>query len=247
MSQIDREQAFLALLQDTLKQARRGGGRISRQEITEIFGEYAPREEQLGQVEDYLRAHKIAVEGEAGSGDALPEDEEAFLTSYLEMLREIPRVSDNVLEALKISAMAGETSARRELAEQMLGIVVDIAKLYVGQGVSIEDLIGAGNEALMLGTAMLGHLESPAEVEGELGRRIMDAMEDLIASMLDEKALGREMEDLANLVADEARKLAQVMGRKVTAQELAAEGKVTLEQIREAERLTGGKIKDLEG
>ena len=82
--------------------------------------------------------------------------------------------------------MAGEHSAQKELSEQMLASVVDIAKLYSGQGVSIEELIGAGNEALVTGVKLLGHLDSPQEVDGELGRRVMDSMEDLISAMLDD-------------------------------------------------------------
>ena len=200
--QIRTEQRFMQLLQDTLKQARRAGGKISRGEIEEI-------------------------------------------TSYMAILEDVPKVSDQVLEALKISAMAGEASAQRELSEQMLGNVVDIARLYVGQGVGIEELIGAGNEALVTGVTLLGHLDSPQEVEGELGRRIMDSMEDLISMMLDDHALDRELEDLTNLVADKARELARTLGRKVTVQELAREGEVTAEQIAEALRLTGGRIEDI--
>ena len=123
---------------------------------------------------------------------------------------------------------------------------VDIARLYAGQGVSIEELIGAGNEALVTGVRLLGHLDSPQDVDGEIGRRIMDSMEDLIAAMLDDNAMDRKMEDMVNLVADKAHELAEELGRKVTPMELAGEGDVTAEQIMEAVRLTGGKIEDLD-
>lgn len=240
------ELEFMKLLQETLKQARRSGGRISREEIEEAFGALSLEEKQLEQVEAYLTAHKITVSGAAGSEDELPGEERDFLMSYREMLADIPELPDSVLDALKISAMAGEKSAQRELSEQMLGNVVEIARLYSGQGVSIEDLIGVGNEALVTGVALLGYLEGPDEVEGELAKRVMDSMEDLIASMLDEKAFDREMEDEVNLVADKAKELAQTLGRKVTVYELAGEGDVTVEQIEQAIRLSGGKIEDLE-
>ena len=197
-------------------------------------------------MEGYLKAHKIVVGTQAGDVDALPEVERDFLTSYMEMLDNIPELSDSVLEALKISAMAGEHSAQKELSEQMLRDVVDIARLYAGQGVSIEELIGAGNEALVTGVRLLGHLDSPQDVDGEIGRRIMDSMEDLIAAMLDDNAMDRKMEDMVNLVADKAHELAEELGRKVTPMELAGEGDVTAEQIMEAVRLTGGKIEDLD-
>ena len=236
----------MLLLQKTLKEARENGGRISRDEISEIFSGLSLDRSQLEQVEGYLKAHKIVVGTQAGDVDALPEVERDFLTSYMEMLDNIPELSDSVLEALKISAMAGEHSAQKELSEQMLRDVVDIARLYAGQGVSIEELIGAGNEALVTGVRLLGHLDSPQDVDGEIGRRIMDSMEDLIAAMLDDNAMDRKMEDMVNLVADKAHELAEEMGRKVTPMELAGEGDVTAEQIMEAVRLTGGKIEDLD-
>lgn len=236
----------MLLLQKTLKEARENGGRISRDEISEIFSGLSLDRSQLEQVEGYLKAHKIVVGTQAGDVDALPEVERDFLTSYMEMLDNIPELSDSVLEALKISAMAGEHSAQKELSEQMLRDVVDIAQLYAGQGVSIEELIGAGNEALVTGVRLLGHLDSPQDVDGEIGRRIMDSMEDLIAAMLDDNAMDRKMEDMVNLVADKAHELAEELGRKVTPMELAGEGDVTAEQIMEAVRLTGGKIEDLD-
>ena len=236
----------MLLLQKTLKEARENGGRISRDEISEIFSGLSLDRSQLEQVEGYLKAHKIVVGTQAGDVDALPEVERDFLTSYMEMLDNIPELSDSVLEALKISAMAGEHSAQKELSEQMLRDVVDIARLYAGQDVSIEELIGAGNEALVTGVRLLGHLDSPQDVDGEIGRRIMDSMEDLIAAMLDDNAMDRKMEDMVNLVADKAHELAEELGRKVTPMELAGEGDVTAEQIMEAVRLTGGKIEDLD-
>lgn len=243
---VQKEQEFMALLQKTLKQARENGGLISRDEIAEIFDSISLQESQLAQVEDYLKANKIIVGAQAGDLDALPEKERDFLSSYMEIVDSVPKVSDSVLDALKISAMAGERSAQKELSEQMLGSVVDIARLYSGQGVSIEELVGVGNEALVTGVRLLGYLESPDEVEGELGKRIMDSMEDLISSMLDDHATDRRIEDLVNLVADKAHELAEELGRKVTPMELAGEGDVTSDQIMEAVRLTGGKIKDLD-
>ena len=242
---VQKEQEFLALLQKTLKQARGNGGVISRDEIAEIFDAISLEDSQLVQVEDYLKANKIIVGTQAGDLDALPEKERDFLSSYMEIIDTVPRVSDSVLDALKISAMAGERSAQKELSEQMLGSVVDIARLYSGQGLSIEELIAVGNEALVTGVNLLGYLESSAEVEGALGKRVMDSMEDAIAAMLDDKAVDRDMEDLVNLVADKAHELAAELGRKVTPLELAGEGDVTSEHIMEAVRLTGGRIEDL--
>ena len=51
---INKEQEFMLLLQKTLKEARENGGRISRDEISEIFSGLSLDRSQLEQVEGYL-------------------------------------------------------------------------------------------------------------------------------------------------------------------------------------------------
>lgn len=119
---IRKEQEFMTLLQKTLKQARDNGGLITRDEIMENFASVTLEESQLAQVEEYLRTNKIVVSTQAGDVDALPEKERDFLSSYMEIIDAVPRVSDSVLDAMKISAMAGERSAQKELCLSLIHI-----------------------------------------------------------------------------------------------------------------------------
>lgn len=241
-----RERQFLAKLQEIVKQGRKNGGMIPENELTEMFRELELTDQQMQQVRDYLRANHIGIGDPLPAEEVLTEEEHSYLDDYIEMLSQMPTIPENVLEAIRLSAMAGEPSAQRELAQAMLPQVVDIAKLYAGQGVYLEDLIGAGNEALARGVGLLAPLENQKEVDGFLARRIMDAMEDLIAQNLDEKAADSQVEDQVNRVSDKARELAELLGRKVSVEELAREGELTEEEIRDALRVTGFAIPDIE-
>ena len=145
-----------------------------------------------------------------------------------------------------MAAMSGETQAKKRLIEVMLSDVVDMAKLYTGQGVFIEDLIGEGNVALTLGVEMLGALEEPDEVPGMLAKMAMDAMEELISDEAGNKKADDKLVDKVNKIADAARELATDLGRKVTVEELAVEGKFSKKAIEDAIRLSGQKIEDIE-
>ena len=60
-------------------------------------------------------------------------------------------------EAVTISAMAGDRDAQKRLIEIYIPKVVEVAKLYAGQGVFVEDLIGEGNLAVTIGVTQLLH------------------------------------------------------------------------------------------
>ena len=246
MDERQKQVLFLKRLRDTADTAAKNGNMITEEELEEAFADLDLNESQMTQVRDFLKTKGVVI------GEALPieevisEEEMNHLRDYEEMLDSIEIPSDSVLDALKLSAMAGERDAQKSLAEYSLKKVVDIARLYAGQGVYMEDLIGAGNEVLLIAVTQLAPLDKPDEVDGYLGRRIMDAMEDVIAANLDEKAAEKVVEERVNLVADRAREMAEELGRKVSVAELAAEYDMDPEDIREAVRLSGNAIGDIQ-
>lgn len=124
--------------------------------------------------------------------------------------------------------------------------MAEIAKLYAGQGVYLEDLVGEGNMAVAVGVTMLGALEHPSEAEGMLGKMIMDAMEEYIAENAEESDKSKKIADKVNRVADAARELSEELRRKVTVEELMEESGLSRRAIEDAVRMSGGKIEDLE-
>ena len=236
---------FLEKLREVTKDAAANGNVVTPEELEEAFADLDLNEQQMLQVREYLRAGGIGISEALPVEEVLTDDEKDHLAEYEALIDAVEVPSENVLDAVKLSAMAGEADAQKRLTEYSLKKVVDIARLYAGQGVYMEDLIGAGNEALLIAVTQLAPLEAPDEVDGFLGRRIMDAMEDLIALNLDIKAAEKTVEEKVNLIADRARELAQELGRKVTVAELAKEYEMDPEEIAEAVRLSGNAIEDI--
>jgi RNA polymerase primary sigma factor len=246
MDDREKQVLFLKRLKETAGKAAENCNKITEEELKEAFADLELDEKQMTQVRDYLKSKGVGIGEPLPLEEVISEEEMNHLKEYEEMIDSIEIPSDNVMDAIKLSAMAGERDAQQRLTEYSLRKVVDIARLYAGQEVFMEDLIGAGNEALLIAVTQLAPLEKPDEVDGYLGRRIMDAMEDLIAMNLDEKAAEKAVEERVNLVADRARELAQELGRKVSVQEVAAEYEMDPEDVREAVRLSGNAIGDIQ-
>ena len=103
-----------------------------------------------------------------------------------------------------------------------------------------------GNVALATGVEMLGCLEDPEEVDGMLGKMIMDAMEDYIAENTEAKKADMQVVDRVNHISDQAKELAESLQRKITVEELVAETGIDEEEIREAIKFSGNKIEYFE-
>ncbi len=244
---MDRELLFGKTLEEIKHLAKGQGNCISKEQIAEAFSKLGLAQEQLALVEEYLKEHKIGIGEPLNPKDYLTEGEVRYLDVYLEELKGMDAVTEGEKEAFSLSAMAGDGQAQARLVEIYLPKVVEIAKLYGGQGVALEDLIGEGNLALAAGVSMLGCLEHACEVEGMLGKRIMDAMEECIYENLEQARKDKKALEHVNLVAKQARELAEALQRKVTVEELAAETELSEDEILEAIRISGNQMEYIKG
>lgn len=245
MSQ-SKEVLFARTLEQVRAKAKEQGNCVSEEQVREAFAEQSLNESQMQMVFDYLVKHKVGIGQPVDLDDYLTEEEKDYLQDYLDEIAGLPAYSQGELEAFTISAMAGEADAGQKLLQSYLKDVVDIAKLYAGQGVFLEDLIGEGNVALALGVSMLGSLEKPSEAPGMLAKMMMDAMEEYIQENASNEKLDQRIADKVNLVADKARELAEELHRKVTPVELAQESGLSLKSIQDAYRMSGFKIEDID-
>lgn len=245
--EISREVLFARSLEKIRRMAKEQGNCISEEQVKEELSALDLNESQLQMVYDYLEKHKVGIGEPVDPEEYLTKQERDYLQDYLDELEALPKVTQGEREAYTISAMAGDVQAQRRLTESYLREVVDIARLYSGQGVALEDLIGEGNVALSMGASLLGSLEKPSEAQGMLAKMVMDAMEDLIQVQAANEKADKSVADKVNRVADKARELAGELRRKVTPEELQQETGLSMKAIQDAMRISGYQIEDIEG
>ncbi len=244
---MNQEVEFARTLEEVRKTAKAQGNQIRRAQIEEAFANLQLTEDQLAMVYDYLEQRKVTVADELTevSEDDLWEledftpEEKDYLKMYLDELELLPTYSDGEKKAYTIAAMAGESDAQKTLINVYLKDVVGIARIYTGQGVLLEDLIGEGNVALSVGVTMLGSQETPDECEGVLMKMVMDAMEDLIRETGEGDEIAKKAADRVNKINEKAKALSEELGRKVTVSELAEEEHLSKKTILDALRISG--------
>lgn len=243
---MSKETEFAQTLQEVVNQAKDNGNCIAKEAVEEAFASQNLTKEQLELVFDYLVKHKIGIGEPVDLDDYLSEEDKNYLDTYLEEIEALEKVSEGEKEAITISAMAGDLDAQRKLIEVYIPQVIDVAKLYAGQGVFLEDLIGEGNLAVAMGVAQLGCLEHPSEAEGMLGKLMMDAMEDFITENVQAEDLDKKILERVNDILYKAKELAESLHRKITPQELSEETGMDMEKILEAIRISGDTIEYIE-
>lgn len=161
-----------------------------------------------------------------------------YLSFYLEALKDLKEVTGGKKQALILSAMAGDENAYNAVVEMYLPKVVEIAKLYVGEGAFVEDLIGEGNVALTIASKSLGCLENSSEADGFIGKMVMDAIEQYLEGVesndSDMKIILNKLDKMLELSKETMEKI----GRKITVEELISETDFSEEEIREARMLS---------
>lgn len=245
---MNEERKFAKALETLCALAKEQGDTVSRKQLEDIFSEagFSLEKQQIEQIEDYLKQKRIGVGEPVDPDSYLSEEEGRYLDLYLKQLEAQEELTEGEKEAVTLSAMAGDRRAQQQLIQVFLPQVAQIARLYAGQGVGLEDLVGEGNLALAAAVGELKGASSAKEAQGTVAGRIMEAMEDLVEQSAQEEKTGEKLAKWANEVQDKARSLAEELGRKVTVEELAQESGMSEKRIREAVRITAEQIDYLE-
>lgn len=237
---------FAETLEQLKETARLQENMLTSEQVSEAFSEWQLQEGQLTLIHDYLRKNHIGIDEPGNPEENLSNDDVNFLEMYLAELSELPPVSDGEKRAVMMSALAGDSTAQTKLLEIYLPQVVEISKLYAGQGALVEDLIGEGNVAVASAVTMLECVEGIDEIEGFIGKMIMDAMEAYIGDDSDNREIDENVLNKVNEVNDKARELYDSLLRKVTVKEVADELGVDEETVREAVKFSANHIDYIE-
>ncbi|MBQ7447650.1 MAG: hypothetical protein IJV59_06820 [Eubacterium sp.] len=230
------EQEFIqniAVLKDT---GIMQGGYLTEEQIEEVFP--AMTQEQKKLLLDYFKENKIGIGEAMPDAEILSTEDHSHLDLYLDELKALEEIDDSMRRVLIMNALNGDKDARERLMKAYLRTVVDIAKLYTGQGVELFDLIGEGNVAVTMAISMLESIEKPEDCDEMVSRSVMNAMEEAIGQENDEIEALQRMVEAVGKVLKKAKPLSDALRRKVTIEELCAESELTEEEIRDAIRFS---------
>ena len=239
--------AFANTLEQLRDTARLQGNMLTTEQINEAFGEWKLNEGQMSLIHDYLSKNNIGIDEPGEVEENLSSEDVNFLGMYLDELKELPLTTDGEKRAITMSALAGDVMAQTRLIEIYLPQVVEISKLYAGQGALVEDLIGEGNVAVASAVTMLECVESVDEVEGFIGKMVMDAMESFINEDSDNRQIDETVLNKVNDINDKAKELYDNLLRKVSVKEVAEELGIDEEAVKEAIKLSANNIDYIEG
>ena len=267
------EQQFKKIMIQVRALAKSQGETISREQVRDKFLPLGISEDQLMLIYKYLDEENVtlyASEKERKSASSEPEKKSGSKSRIMDTTRTDPddeeydpdseylKMYINDLDSLYIPEREERSniikdllSDRDTLLENLPNLylreVIDIARLYEGQGVALEDLIGEGNIAVMSGIKMLDCCDTVEEVEEFIVKMIMDSMESLIMDNFSEDEFDLKVVERVNELSDKAKEMAEEMERLVTVEELVNELEQDEDYVRETIRLSGNAIPYIEG
>ena len=230
-------------------------GYLTFEEISGALEEVEVTKEQVRDLHAYLIEHGVDVIAEDGltaykdsKGEGQPGQQkkpeldltvEPSLDSLRLYLRSIGRVelltADQEIELAK-RIERGDMGAKRHMVEANLRLVVSIAKGYLGRGLSFLDLIQEGS---------LGLIRAVEKFDYRRGYKfstyatwwIRQAVTRAIADKARTIRIPVHMVEKLNRVAHVERQLVQRLGREPEPQEIAAELKITVREVRDILRV----------
>jgi RNA polymerase primary sigma factor len=158
---------------------------------------------------------------------------ERSLESYLKDIGRYPLLSREEECALARRIRVGEEEALHDLVRANLRFVVSVAKKYLGQGLSLEDLINEGNIGLM----KAGRRFDERRGFKFISYAVWWVRQSILQALADQSRVVRLPQNRTVILHKVHRsfgRLQQTYGRRPRAEEIAADAELKLEEVREA-------------
>lgn len=156
---------------------------------------------------------------------------------YLKEIGKVPLLTADEEKELAMKMEAGDTEAKKRLAEANLRLVVSIAKRYVGRGMLFLDLIQEGN---------LGLIKAVEKFDYRKGYKfstyatwwIRQAITRAIADQARTIRIPVHMVETINKLIRVQRQLLQELGREPYPEEIAEKMNLPVERVREIQKIS---------
>ncbi|MBQ7346528.1 MAG: RNA polymerase sigma factor RpoD [Clostridia bacterium] len=151
---------------------------------------------------------------------------------YLKEIGKVPLLTNEREKVLAERMMAGDETAKTELVEANLRLVVSIAKRYVGRGMFFLDLIQEGNLGLMKAVDKFDYTKG-YKFSTYATWWIRQAITRAIADQARTIRIPVHMVETIHKVSRYSRQMLQELGREATAEEIGEKMGMSAEKVRE--------------
>ena len=151
---------------------------------------------------------------------------------YLKEIGKVPLLTTDREKVLAERMMAGDETAKTELVEANLRLVVSIAKRYVGRGMFFLDLIQEGNLGLMKAVDKFDYTKG-YKFSTYATWWIRQAITRAIADQARTIRIPVHMVETIHKVSRYSRQMLQELGREATAEEIGEKMGMSAEKVRE--------------
>jgi RNA polymerase primary sigma factor len=247
------ENVLLIKLNELVAIGKSKKGVLEQQEVIDFLTEMEIDPEQIEKIFEYVETKGVEVlfDKNLDEADIIEDDEissskleinmdaiesaintDDHVRMYLKEIGKVPLLTAAEEIVLAKAMEAGDSEAKKRLAEANLRLVVSIAKRYVGRGMSFLDLIQEGN---------LGLIKAVEKFDYNLGFKfstyatwwIRQAITRAIADQARTIRIPVHMVETINKLIRVSRLLLQEIGRDPTPDELAKEMQIPVEKVRE--------------
>ncbi len=242
-----------ALMQKLIERSKTKGEKLTQEEIMELIGDSDFNLEQIEHIYEELSSQGVDISGFMDEDADLElneiehyesaEDMERILAQeglaiddpvrmYLKEIGKVPLLTGEYEAELAARITNGDETAKTQLIEANLRLVVSIAKRYVGKGMFFLDLIQEGNLGLMKAVDKFDYSKG-FKFSTYATWWIRQAITRAIADQARTIRIPVHMVETIHKLSRIQRQLLQEQGHEPTAEEIAKEMNLSPEKVRE--------------